>query len=370
MYTDISEEKRPALPASTGSGRNELIESILFFLVFLVLLLTSCAGPGIRPEEIVRQRETEMARTQRQADRTGASTRLNGMNGQITESSKAGPRFASGDYEVGPDDLLEISVFQVDELKSTVRVSANGYIKLPLVGAVKAEHMTVSQLENYIARRLQKYIEEPVVSVFVKEYRSQQIAVLGAVRDPRVYYVSGQKYLLDMISMAGGLSNEAGTICIVQRPSKNGKDSEKIVIDLDELLVNGKAELNMPLRSGDIVNIPESGIFFVDGGVTSPGSFPLKGKITVTQAISMAKGLAFEAEKDDIRIYRSDAKPDGKSQREMITLNYDSILKGKSPDIEIKDKDIIIVPKNGFKSFIKGLNTSIGGGFFRLGKGF
>ena len=167
--------------------------------------------------------------------------------------------------------MLEIDTFQVQDLKSTVRVSAQGFIKIPLVDKIKAGGLTVSELESYIAKKLEQYVKEPVVSVFVKEYRSQQISVLGSVKDPRVYYATGQKYLLDMLSLAGGLTQDAGSVCIIQRTAKTvAGDKEfidKIVIDLDELLINGRADLNIPMFSGDIVQVPQSGIFFVDGAV-------------------------------------------------------------------------------------------------------
>ena len=275
----------------------------------------------------------------------------------------------SSDYKVGPEDLLEINVFEVKELNNVVRVSASGYIKLPLVGAIKVDGLTVSELEGLIAKKLEKYLTEPVVSVFVKEYRSQPITVIGSVKNPQVYYVQGQRYLLDMISLAGGLSANAGDVCIIQRPIKKEGQKlkyEKIVVDLNQLLINGRAELNLPVESGDIIHIPRAGVFFVDGAVGSPGSFQLKGRITLTQALSMAKGLTYDAIRSDIRIYRDT----GKKEREVISVDYDSILDGESPDILIEDKDIILVSNSGFKRFMRRLTTSFSMGIFRFGAGF
>jgi polysaccharide export outer membrane protein len=284
----------------------------------------------------------------------------------------AGMIRTSSDYKIGPEDLLEIDVFQVQELKTSVRVSAKGYIKLPLVNGVKASGLTVSELETRLAKDLEKFVKEPVVSVFVKEYRSQQISVLGSVKDPRVHYVTGQRYLLDMISLAGGLTPEAGGVCIIQRnPEAFGEGAgsgqvEKIVVDLEELLVNGRPELNIPVTSGDMIHIPKTGVFFVDGAVREPGSFPLRNKMTFTQAISTAKGLLYQASHSAIKVYRDNGKP----AKEVIDIDYDAILDGKSPDIEVRDKDIIIVETNGIKSFISGLTGALNFGVFSLGKGF
>jgi polysaccharide export outer membrane protein len=204
-----------------------------------------------------------------------------------------------------------------------------------------------------------------VVSVFVKEYRSQQISVLGSVKDPKMYYATGQKYLLDMLSMAGGLAPDAGSICIVQRATKTGpaEAMEKIVIDLNKLLIDGNADLNIAVYAGDIVHVPKSGIFFVDGAVKGSGEYSLKGRTTLTQALSMAKGMDDTASLSDIRIFRETGKP----EREVITLDYDAVLSGQEKDIEIKDKDIIIVSSSAIKRFFSKLSAGIGTGIFRVG---
>jgi polysaccharide export outer membrane protein len=271
------------------------------------------------------------------------------------------------DYKIGPEDLLEINVFQAEEFKTLVRVTSEGYIKFPMVGKIKAAGMSVSELEDYLSKKLEKYIVEPVVSVFVKEYRSQQITVLGAVKNPQVYTVTGQKYLVDVLSMAGGLTEDAGDICVIQKviqeESGEIQGVQKIVIDLRDLLINGNSTLNIPLSSGDVVHVPKRGVFFVDGAVNNPGSFPIEGKMTLVQAISMAKGLKYEADKSSITIYRDTGKP----ERELITVNYDDIISGKKTDIFIQDKDIIIVPKSGVKNFLKGFVNTIRG-FISFGK--
>jgi polysaccharide export outer membrane protein len=333
---------------------NELFLSVISIVLFVLLLLNSCASNELQ------------AKTQLLLN--ASSEKNEQLNSALTQKNMDFRKsYSASDYKVGPDDLLEIDTFQVQELKSTVRISAQGFIKIPLVDKIKAGGLTVSELESYIAKKLEQYVKEPVVSVFVKEYRSQQISVLGSVKDPRVYYATGQKYLLDMLSLAGGLTQDAGSVCIIQRTSGNlASDNEfidKIVIDLDELLMNGRADLNIPMFSGDIVQVPQSGIFFVDGAVKSPGEFHLKGKTTFTQALSMAKGLEITATRSDVKIFRDN----GKQDREIINVDYDAILEGKSPDIPIREKDIIIVSSNGFKRFLNTVSGSLGYGMFRVG---
>ena len=337
--------------------QNELSVSFIALLIFFLLFFTSCASD----EALYKKAVSQQAPVVKSAsiDSTLAQKRV--------ETRKPS---SAADYVIGPEDLLEIDTFQVQELKSLVRVSAKGFIKLPLVDKVQAAGLTVSELESLIAQRLTKYLQEPVVSVFVKEYRSQQISVLGSVRDPRVYYVSGQKYLLDMISLAGGLTPEAGTVCVIRKAartdSNNNDYSEKILVDLRELIVNGRDDLNFPVSSWDIIHVPKSGIFFVDGAVRTPGEFPLKDATTFTEAISMAKGLGYEAKHSDIKIYRDS----GKAEREVIEVDYDAILAGNTKDIPIQDRDIIIVSTSTLKFLVKGLSAAISFGAVRVGKGW
>lgn len=285
------------------------------------------------------------------------------LNSGLIKKAMVAGHASPGDYRIGPGDLLRISVFQVSELDATARVSQRGRIILPLTGSVKAAGETTAGLASVIARKLGIYLENPVVTVFVKEYRSRTITVLGAVNKPRVFAVAGRKYLLDMLSMAGGLTQDASNICIVRRRTPRG--TEVMRINLKDLLTRGRADLNIPLFSGDIVNVPPAGRFFVDGAVREPGAYKLQGKTTLTQAISMARGLDFEAEKK-IRIYR-DA---GRGRRKLIFANYDSILDGKSPDVCLRNKDVVIVPKNGLKAVIGGLRGTVFTGPLQVGQGY
>ena len=324
------------------------------FIFLAAWLIASCA-PGQEYQRVINDAYSGK-------DRSGLfNSELAKM---VTEHGTSG---STRDYRLGPDDLLQVSVFRVDDLTSTVRVSQDGMIELPLVNEIKAEGLTAPELETAIAGKLRAYVQDPVVNVFIEEYRSRRITVLGAVHNPQVFSVSGPKNLLDMLSMAGGLTKAASNTCFISRmDGPDGARKEKTVkVDLNSLLIKGNAELNIPLKSGDVINIPRAGHFFVDGAVGAPGSFLLTGSITLTQAISMAKGLNFEAVKS-IKIYRNA----GRGRRKLLVANYDSILNGKSPDIYIKDKDVIIVPASGVKEFFKGLRSSIYTHSISVGRGY
>lgn len=283
------------------------------------------------------------------------------------------------DYKIGPEDLLEISVFEDEKLNKTVRVSSQGNISLPLLGILRVRGLTANELEKEIRDLLaEKYFQDPHVSVFIKEYRNQRISVMGAVDKPGVYDVTGQKTILDLLAMAGGLKggadstgNAAGQLLFLIRPprpeeetSKEKKDPEErepnnFVIDLEALLLKGDLTLNLPLMHGDVINIPVSGKIFVGGQVKNPGGFPLSGrKMTVGQAITLAGGMKFEANGSETKIFRFSEKGTG---REILSVDVYAIEKGEREDPYLKENDIMIVPTHGVKSFLKGFRDTVGG---------
>ena len=265
------------------------------------------------------------------------------------------------DYAIGPGDLLEISVFDIPELsKIKARVTTDGLITLPLAGAVPAGGKTAVELEEAVKGALAaKYIRDPQVSVFVLEYRSQKVSVLGAVKKPGSFEINGPRSLVDMLAMSEGLAEYAdSTVYIMRKVAKsstpagsspqqqgapNGKpaDAEDAVIqiNLEEALVNGQEAVNMPLRSGDVIHVPKAGSFFVGGSVQRPGSYVLKGKsTTVDQAIIEAGGVNRVADLDSVRILRKG----GAKGKEIMEVSLNEVEKGKQGPIVMKN-DVIMV---------------------------
>jgi len=312
-----------------------------------------------------------------------SSRQVKAMNEKILLSSLSSGRDIYRDYKIGPEDLIEISVFEEEKLNKTVRVSSQGNISFPLLGILRVKGLTANELEKEIRDLLaEKYFKDPHVSVFIKEYRNQRISVIGAVEKPGAYDVTGQKTILDVLGLAGGLKEEAGQLLFLIRPpplegkiSEEKRDSEDqapktFVIDLEELLIRGDLTLNLPLIHGDVINVPVSGKIFVGGEVRSPGGFPLRGKkLTVSQAIALAGGLKTEAAGSETKIFRYPEKDTGK---EIIPVNVYSIQKGQAEDVYLKENDIIMVPRSGTKTvgnevwdFIKGRigGVSLGAAF-------
>jgi len=252
------------------------------------------------------------------------------------------------DYKIGPKDLLEISVFGLDELNKTERVSEEGKITLPLLGEIDVDGLTKSELEIKLARLLEeKYLQDPQVTIFIAEYQSKRVSVMGAVQSPGIYELVGRQTVLDVIAKAGGLTNEAGRAMFVMRQDSDGKNSS-VQISLDDLILNGNAELNIPLESNDIINIPIDKMVnvYVMGQVRSPGALEVKRSQipTLLMAIAQAGGFAERASKGGVLIKRI-----GKDGKEIkIKVNVKNIIKGKKDDIQLLEEDVVVVPETIF----------------------
>jgi polysaccharide biosynthesis/export protein len=262
----------------------------------------------------------------------------------------------TADYQIGPEDLLQITLFNVsgDEAKLTpraltLRVSQQGLLSLPLLGEIKVSGMTASMLEGDLKRRYDKYIYSPQVGVMIAEYR-QRVSVIGAVLKPGIIELSAGKTVFDILAMAGGVTERAGTQVHIYRQGPNGRESQ--VIDLLALASNaslitadGANLITMPVQGGDVINVPPAGMFFIDGAVGRPGSYPLGRRYSLTQALAIAGGVNRDLNSSEITIFRR--KPP--SGVEPMTVDLDSILANPAIDPRIEEDDVILVPINAMK---------------------
>ena len=252
------------------------------------------------------------------------------------------------EYRIGPKDLLEISVFGLDDLNTTVRVSEEGKITLPLLGEVKVQGLTKTEVEKELARLLEKkYLQNPQVTVFIKEYQSKRVSVLGAVQNPGPYELLGRQTLLQIISEAGGMTEDAGETIIIIRQLADGS-SKTLRIPAEELIVKGDAKLNIVLQPGDIINIPVDKIVhvYVFGQVRNPGALAVKRSHipTLLQAIAQAGGFGERASKGGVLIKRINKE----GQEIQIKVNVKDIIKGKKKDIQLQENDVVFVPETIF----------------------
>ena len=254
----------------------------------------------------------------------------------------------SGRYRLGPQDVLEIRVFELEQLNRTVRVLADGNITLPLVGQVNVNGLTSPQAADQVAAKLQnKYVQDPQVSVLIKEFNSRKVSLLGAVAQPASYPLVGRRSLLQILADAGGLGGNAGSVLYVFRPLDDGR-SARLAVPLGELLINGDPRWNILLEAGDIISVPpeEAISILVLGAVRSPGiiKLPVGEGASLSRAIALAGGLNERASKSGIQIKRREAA----GEEAIFKANLDQILSGKKPDVILHEGDVVVVKERFF----------------------
>jgi polysaccharide biosynthesis/export protein len=266
----------------------------------------------------------------------------------------------SQDYQVGPEDLLQITVFNIPEAEGrvlprtvTTRVSHQGLVSLPVVGEIKAAGLTLAALERELVKKYEKYIHHPQVGILVTEYR-QRVSVIGAAQKTGVFDLSGPKTVIDILAMAGGVTDKAGTQVHIYRQGPNGRESHVIdllVLASNAALINesNAGLITMPVQAGDVINVPPAGTFFVDGAVKNPGPFALGRRYTLTQALTTAGGVDRELYSADVTIFRRK----GQGGMESIPLDLDKILAGSAADPQIEADDVIVVPRSTGKYLLQ-----------------
>ena len=283
------------------------------------------------------------------------------------------------DYQVSPDDLLEVSVFDVPELSRQYRVSPNGSIHLPLLSeSISAAGLTPSQLSEAISDRLRssRLVGNPRVTVEVKEFRVHSVAITGAVKRPQIYPVFGRTTFLDLLSQAEGLADDAGSTAIVTRGEvalghlelrKQGEDSQQpttaanVAVDLKQLLETGDTKSNPILYPGDRVTVPHAGVFYVLGAVNRPGGYNLRDAqepITVLMALATAGDMTPNAKRQSAVLIRKNAQAPG--GREEIALNLKEIASGRVPDQKMQASDVLLVPESGGKKAGRAVLSAFG----------
>lgn len=280
----------------------------------------------------------------------------------------------SEDYRAGPGDLLEISIFEwelrEEQKTATFRVAESGVVSLPVIGDLIVGDLSIREIKAMVEARLTDggFLKDPRVSVEIVDFRSKRIAVGGAVTDPGVYTLrQNVTTLLDILMLAGGPTDRAGYVLYVIRPrtaatttiedapvAPASEDAVKeaaaaadappprrevMTIDLYELLIVGDLTLNVVLRNGDIVNVPQAKEYSVIGFVREPGSFPLKKPTTVLEGIAQAGGL-MEREASPHSCALKRRTSDGEI---IVPLNLVAISKGKKPNFFLEPGDVIDV---------------------------
>ena len=251
----------------------------------------------------------------------------------------AGAAGTVSDYTVGPEDVLEIKVYDEEELSRTTHVTQKGSITLPLVGEVNVDGLTAAQIEEKL-RTLYgaDYLQNPQIFVTVREFKSKTVQVLGAVKSPGTYRLSGTTQVLDVLSLAGGMSESGGKNLLLVRPLV-----DPLTLDVHRLLVEGDTTQNVEVKGGDVVFVPRGDEIYVLGEVRNPGSLKFEEGMTVTQAISKTNGFTKTASKGKVQVVR--VENDKKSQ---FDVNVKRIEAGKERDFALRARDLVVVPESIF----------------------
>lgn len=265
-------------------------------------------------------------------------------------------------YRIGPGDVLDIRIHNRPNLtRENVRVEGNGMIRMPLIETeIQAACQTEGELAKEISTRYAKYYKNLQVDVFIKEYHSRQVAVIGAVNDQSRFQLQRRVRLLELLTYAKGPSPRAGqTVNIVHStassPCKQTDESDTSSVFSSYKLshvLQGDPKSNPYLEPGDIVTVPEADQVYVVGNVFMPLTISLREPITLTRAIAMAGGLKQDTRKDKIRVLRQEP---GTTMRKEITVDLYAIEKKRSEDLALAPNDIIDVPTSAGKSFLRSL---------------
>jgi polysaccharide export outer membrane protein len=248
------------------------------------------------------------------------------------------------EYTIGAGDILLVNVWGHEDLTREVVVSENGTFSFPLIGGVEASGLTIKELEAKLAALLSAgYLVNPYVTIRIKGFESKKVYVLGQVRSPGTYSLDKETSLIEIISRAGGVSDDAGWIIEVVRPS--GRSSDKPIIPEEakkediirvdvEGLLGGRPEDNIRIEGGDTIFVPKASYYFIFGEVKNPGSYKLRRDTTVLKAVIMAGGFTDKASKRRIKIRRKEGE---KTIKVRVKL-----------DDPVLSQDTIIVPESFF----------------------
>ncbi|MFC1823327.1 polysaccharide biosynthesis/export family protein [Thermodesulfobacteriota bacterium] len=351
------------------------------FFIAIALLMAACSiggevvkittvekgtYEGLRDEDLERLDEIKKSRTDKKIDPSLSNVIEETPHFTVAEYKKRFPKEASRagkEYKVGGLDVLQITVYEEKDLsRKAVKVSGNGYISFPLIGRIRVEGLTTSEIEKFIEHRLAKgqYLLDAHVSVMVTGYNSKRFLVLGTVTKPGSYPLRVEERILDAISKAGGIrrasesysttragrAGKKGMVVRTQNPDTPKERKIVVKINLHDLLEGRDPASNIYMMDKDMLFIPTAEHFYIIGEVKRPGSYSLPDEeITLVEAISMAGGFTNVAARNRTRIIRVE-----EGVEKIIQVKVDAITRAgqKIKDVIIQPDDVIVVPESFF----------------------
>jgi polysaccharide export outer membrane protein len=246
---------------------------------------------------------------------------------------------------IGPGDLVQVDVIDTPELEQQVRVSDSGTVTLAFLGELKLAGQTPSSAAQTIAAQLvaKRVMKAPQVTLRIIEYATQEVSVLGQVRNPGAYSVSTPQPVLKVLALAGGLTDIADRNVTV----KHHKSSETVTYYLANNASQALAD-GLLVYPGDIVIVPKAAFIYVMGDVARPGGYAIStndSHVTVLQAVAMAGSANKTAIQSHVRLIRKTASGTGET-----AIRLDAIEKGKQPDLALQADDVLYVPFSWVKN--------------------
>ena len=361
----LGDMRRIAHASSTGTTPRRAS----FGLIVLVGATVACGGQGTPPRGAARPATAQPIVSTTTGNADEANRRI--MAASSLDATTPDDSSIRDEYRVGPGDRLRVDVFGAERFSGSFTVDDAGAIALPLVGPIATAGLTPAEVEEALEARLREtYMRDPHVTLQVEEMRSRGVSILGAVRRPGVYQVTGRSTLLDVLAQAEGLTETAGSTVMIRRGRPTSVDSaaansaaavpvegEMLEVDLGRLLWSGNPEGNVRIHPGDVVQVRSAALVYVVGEVNRPGGFtvPMGESMTVLQALAMAEGLGGTAAASRSVIVREHF--DG--SREQVPVDLDDVLDGKAAPPTLRPNDVLFVPNNGTKSIAIGVVNTL-----------
>jgi polysaccharide biosynthesis/export protein len=284
-------------------------------------------------------------------------------------------REAPSSYVLGPDDQVTIQAPDAEEISDKpVRIDMRGNINLPMIGRIQAGGLTAEELETELKKRLKRYLQDPDLTVSITEFRSQPISILGAVKSPGVHQLQGRKNLFGVLSLAGGLGDDAGFSVRITRklewgriPLPGASDDPSGAFSVASVKIKSILEAtnpaeNIAIKPEDVISVPKAEMIYVIGAVRKSGGYVLGENETLSalQVIALAEGLERFAAPQSAKIMRI---VPGRSSRVEIPVDLKKLMAGKGEDAALKSDDILFIPTSAKKAAaVRGLEAAVGVG--------
>ncbi|HEX5235968.1 MAG TPA: polysaccharide biosynthesis/export family protein [Silvibacterium sp.] len=273
------------------------------------------------------------------------------VGGTLTADAVSAPKRES--LVIGAGDLLHVTVMREPELEQRVRVRDAGDVDLPLIGEIHVAGLDPAAASAAIAAAYlnRNFLKHPDVAVFVEEYATQSVSVLGQVMKPGTYAIATPRTLLDLLAMAGGLTPIADRHIMVERAPGAKQREEQVFLSnrADDALM-----ANVTIDPGDTIVVPKAGIVYVMGDVGRPGGYAMENesRMTVLQALAMAAGLNRTANEKRARVIHN---VNGAYEEEDLPLR--EIERGEAPDELLQANDVIYIPFSFAKNMVLGTSA-------------